>query len=110
MLGLGPQVQGIAGAIALETVEALGLSADAEAVGRASVGAVEGAGAALLAATIGAGHEAEQAQHLSDGDGGTHGSEVDGRTRLDPALLLFVPGVPHLFAAFAGLGQLAVAL
>src|ERR1700728_365604 len=110
VLGLGPQVQGVAGAVALEAVEALGMSADAEAVGRASVRAVEGTGAALLAAVIGTGHEAKQAQHLSDGDGGTHGGEVDGRMRLGPALLLFVPGLPHLFAALAGLGQLAVAL
>ena len=75
------------------------------------VGAVEGTGAALLAAAIGAGHEAEQGQHLSDGDGGTHGGEVDGGT-WDSAwrLLLFVPGLPQLFAAFAGLGELAVAL
>ena len=41
-------------------------------------GAVQRTGAALLAGVVGAWREAEQGQHLGDGDGGPHGGEVDG--------------------------------
>ena len=76
--GLGPQVQGVAGAAALEAVEGVLFEVDGEAAAGAGRGAVQGTGAALLAAAAAAGLEAEQLQHGRHGDGGTHGGEVDG--------------------------------
>ena len=61
---------------------------------------------------VGAGGlEAEQVQDGGHGDGGANGGEVDGGARRDSglSLRLLVLGLPQLLAAFAGLGQFAVA-
>jgi hypothetical protein len=38
---------------------------------------VQGTIAALLASVVGSRRESQKAKHLSDGDGGPHGGEVD---------------------------------
>ncbi len=85
-VGGGPEVEGVAGSAALEAVEGVGVGVDAEAAGGAAVRAVQGAGAALLAGVIGAGREAEQREHLGDGEGGSDGGEVDSRALSDSGL------------------------
>ena len=68
--------------------------------------------AALLGAVAAAGVEAEQFQDGGHGDGGAHGGEVDGGRGRDRwlTLLSLVLGLAQLLAAFAGLGEFAVAL
>ncbi len=108
-VGRGPQIQGVAGAVALEAMKRVRKGIDAEGAGGAAGGTVQRTGAALLAGMVGAWGEAEQRQHLGNGNGGPHGSEVDGRSRrIGGSLELFVAGLPHVVAAFAGLGELAV--
>jgi len=80
-VGLGPEVQRVAGAAALEAMEALLLKVGGEAAAGAGGGAVQGAGAALLGTVGAVGLEAEQLQDGSQGDRGADGSEVDGRAR-----------------------------
>ena len=54
--------------------------------------------------------EAEQLQDGGHGDGGANGGEVDGGARRgDGGARLLVLGLAQLLAAFAGLGQFAVA-
>ena len=48
-VGSGPQVQRVAGAVALEAMERMGVGVDAKAACGAVGGAVQGTGAALLA-------------------------------------------------------------
>ena len=109
-VGDGPQVQGVAGAVALEAMERVGVGVNAETACGSLSRAVQGTGAALLAGVVRARHEAQEGEHLGDGEGGPHGGEVDGGAwRIRACLDLFVAGLPQLFAAFAGLGELAVA-
>ena len=109
-VGDRPQVQSVARAVALEAMERMSAGVDAEATGGAMRRAVQGAGAALLAGVIAAWREAEQGQHLGDGDGGPHRDEVDGRTRrVGLRFDLLVAGLPQRFAAFARLGEFAIA-
>jgi hypothetical protein len=74
-------------------------------------GAVQRARASLLGATLLRGLKAEQSQDGSHGDGGAHGVEVDGGLSCARGwrLLMIVLGLTSLFAALAGLSQLAVA-
>lgn len=89
----------------------MGVGIDAEAIGGAACGAVQRARAALLAGVVGERGEAEQGQDMGDGDGGAHGGEVDGgASGVGAGLGLVVLCLPRLFAAFAGLGELAIAL
>ena len=76
-VGGGPEIQGVSGAAALEAVEGMGVGIDAEAACGAVGRTVQGAGAALLASVVGTRVEAEQRQHLGDGDGSAYGGEVD---------------------------------
>ena len=109
-VGGGPQLQGVAGAAALEAMERVRAGVDAEATSGAHGRAVQGTGTALLAGVVGAWHEAQQREHLGDRDGGADRGEIDGGTRrIRSRLDLFVAGLPHRFAAFAGLGELAIA-
>src|SRR6476646_7713977 len=59
-VGLSPQVQGVAGAAALETVEVLLFQVDAETAAGGGRRAVQRTGASLLAAARAVGLEAEQ--------------------------------------------------
>ena len=88
----------------------MGVGVDAEAIGGAGRGAMQGAGAALLTGVIGVWHEAEQHEHLGDRDGVPQCREVEsGARRVRRRFQLLVAGLPQLFAAFAGFGKLAVA-
>ena len=108
-IGRSPLVESVAAAAALEAVKRVGLGVDAEATCRAVLRAVQGAGTTLLALVVGARHKAQQGEHLDDGDGGTHGGEVEGGAgRIATGLQLVVLGLPQRFPAFAGLGELAV--
>ena len=70
----------------------------------------KGQAAALLAVVIGTGREAQEGQDLGDGDGGTDGGEVNGGAfGIGAGFELVMAGLPHALAAFAGLGELAVA-
>jgi hypothetical protein len=75
---VGPEVEGVAGAAALEAVEGLLVEVGGEAAAGADGGAVQGAGAALLGAACGVGLELEQLQDGGEGEGGADGVEVDG--------------------------------
>jgi hypothetical protein len=77
-IGVGAVSGGVAGAVALEAMERVGVGVDAEAARGAGGRAVQRTGAALLAGVVGARHEAQERQHLGDRDGGPHGGEVDG--------------------------------
>src|SRR3984957_16076797 len=104
----GPKIQGVAVAATLEAVEGVGVHIDAEATGRAAGRAVQWTSTALLAGVAGTRYEAQQCEHLGDGDGRQQGREVNGGTRRIGLLLrLLMLGLAHVFAAFAGLGQLA---
>ena len=110
-IGRGPEVQGVAGFATLEAVEGVGLGVDTEALRGAHLRAMQWAGTALLAGVVGAWREAEQHQHLGDGDGGADGGEVDGGPRRIGLLFeLLVAGLSGLLAKFASLGEFAVAL
>jgi len=64
----------------------------------------------LLGGVLGARRDAEQRQHLSDGDGGPHRREVDGGAGgVGLRLHLFVACLAHLLAAFTCLDEFAVA-
>ena len=109
--GLGPEVEGVAGAAALEAVEGVLVEVGREAMAGAGGRAVQGAGATLLGAVGAVGLEAEQLQDGRHGEGGADGVEVDGRPGGSKGLSLLplVLGLALLFAAIAGLGQFAIA-
>src|SRR4051794_30630401 len=109
---LGPQVQGVAGAAALEAVELLLLEIDAEATAGGGSRAGQRTGPPLLGAAAAVGLEAEQVQDGGDGEGGADGGEVDGGPRSDGGLRrpLHELGLARLLAALAGLGELAIAV
>src|SRR6266849_8100454 len=91
--GLGPQVQGVAGAAAFEAMKVVLVQVGREAPARAMGRAVQGAGAALLGAVGAARLEAKQAEDGGHGDGGANGGEVHGGALTDsrltrPALVL----------------------
>ena len=64
-------------------------------------------GATVLRAPRARGQVAEQGQNFGQGDEGTHSGEVDAGARPDGAVL--VCRLAEELAAFAGLGQLAIA-
>ena len=109
--GLGPEVEGVAAAAALEAVEGVLLQVGGEAAAGAGGGAVQGAGATLLGAVRGQGLEAEQVEDGGQGDGGADGGEVDGWPIGDNGLTLpaAVLGLALLLTPFASLDQLAIA-
>ena len=112
LFGLRPQVQGVAGAVALEAVEDIRVEFGGEAVAGAGGRAVQGARAALLGAARADGLPAEQLQDGGDGDGGTNGGEVDRGQWSDNGLtlLVLVLDLALELVVFAGLGEFAIAL
>src|SRR5206468_7396558 len=108
-VGQCPEIQSVPGASALEALEGVLLQVGGEAAGRPRGGAVERAGAALLGALCAAWLEAEQAENGSHGDGGADGVEVDSGAIRGPLLLALLLGLTHVLAAFACLGEFAVA-
>jgi len=94
-VGLGPEIEGVAGAAAFEAVEDTVGVVDGEATAGAGSRAVQGTGTALLCAMGGVWAEAEQVQDVSHGDGGADGVEVDsGALRCRClAMALFVLGL-----------------
>ena len=110
LVGLGPKVEGIAGAAALEAMEDVLVEVGREGATGGGRGSVQGARAALLGATFAGGLEAEELQHGRHGDGGTNGGEVDGRSWHTGLTRLLVLSLSSVFASFAGLGEFAVAL
>jgi hypothetical protein len=114
-LGVGPEVQGVAAAAALEAVEDLVAGVDRGAAGGAGSRAVQGAWPTLLGAVNAQRSETEQAEDSRHVHGGADGGKVDGGTISDTGLTL--PGTPALvlgladeLAAFTGLDELAIAL
>ena len=77
--GVCPEVQGVAGLAALEALEGVLVQIGGEAAAGAGRGAMQGTGAALLAAFGGAWVEAEQLQYGGQSHDGTQGGEIDGR-------------------------------
>ena len=63
-----------------EAMENVGIEVGGKASAGAACGAMEGAWATLLLASLSTGFEAEELQDGSYGDGGTHRSEIDGRS------------------------------
>ena len=107
--GLGPQVQGGAGTAALEAVEGVVLQVDREAAAGARRRAVQRTRATLLGTPLAARSKAEQVQHSGHGDDGPHSGEVDGGAGGGRGCGFGAGGLALLPAAFAGLGQLAIA-
>ena len=107
----GPEVEGVAAAVALEAVEQVAVEVGGEAAAGGGRGAVQGTRAASLGASGVGGPEAEQSQDVGHGCGGADGGEVDGGLRRDCGLRrrMLSLALPQETAAFAGLGQLAVA-
>ena len=79
-LGLGPEVERVARAAALEAVEEILVEVGGEAAAGGGGGAVQGAGTAVLATVGGGWREAEQLEDGGESDGGANGGEVDGGT------------------------------
>jgi len=94
-VGVGPEVEGVAGAAAFEAVEDAVAVVDGEAAAGAGSGAVQGTGAALLGAVGGVRPEAKQREDVGHGDSGTDGVEVDGGALTDSGLtvVLLVRGL-----------------
>jgi hypothetical protein len=72
---------------------------------------VQGTGTAVLGGVVGMDLEAEQSEDGGHGDGGTDSGEVDGRVGDDGWTgRRVVLGLAQQLAAFAGLGELAIAV
>ena len=110
-MGVGPEVESVAGAAAFEALEYVAVQVDGEAAAGAVCGAVQGAWSALLGAATALSLPAEQVEDGGDGEGGADGGEVDGWPSSDdglrPAAIML--GLARQTAAFAGLGESAVA-
>jgi hypothetical protein len=109
--GLSPQFQSIAVSVAFEAVKGVKLQVGGEGAAGARGRTVQRARAALLSAADALGLEAEELQDGVHTDGSANGGEVDRGPRSGDrrSRWLLVLNLALLFAAFAGLGQLAVA-
>ena len=82
-----------------------------EAAAGGGVGTVQGTGTAVLGGVVGVDLEAEQSEDGGHGDGSADGGEVDGRVGSSSrAGRRVVLGLAEQLAAFAGLGELAIAV
>jgi len=110
-VGVGPEIEGVAGAAAFEAVEHVALQVSGETAAGAMSRAVQRTWPALLSAAFRIGLPAEQVENSGDGDGGADGSKVDGGPSRDDGLrrAALMLGLARQTASFAGRGEFAVA-